>query len=144
MLALTGWGCSKSGGNAGGGASAATEAEAPVDYAALDKELEAELKESSAEAKAWLSVKTNVLFEGSKAEAVQLTEAFYRAGCPKVYITGIEKLGGVFVSASMVVQLPSEAAARKAAFAIEKTFAAKEGEDGADDKGQKYLSLTFD
>jgi hypothetical protein len=89
-------------------------------------------------------MKNNVIFEGSKPEVMVLTEQFYKAGCSKVYITGIEKLGGAFVSASMVVVLPTEPAQRAAAFKIEKEFVEKEGEDGTEDKGQKYLSLTFD
>jgi phage host-nuclease inhibitor protein Gam len=120
------------------------EAELKIDYAALDKDAEEEIKESSAEARAWLGMKNNQIFEGSKTNVTALTEQFYKAGCPKVYITGIEKLGGVFLSASMVVVLPTDPAQRAAAFKAEKEFVEKEGEDGSEDKGQKYLSLTFD
>lgn len=115
-----------------------------ADYKTLDAELEADIKESSAEARAWLAMKNNVIFEGSKAEVIALTEAFYKAGCPKVYTTGIEKLGQTFLSASIVVVLPTDGAQRTAAFRIEKEFVAKEGEDGTPDQGQKYLMLTFD
>jgi len=118
--------------------------EEKINYAELDKEAEEDIKDSSAEARAWLAVKNNQIFEGSKQDVIALTEDFYRAGCPKVYITGIEKLAGKFISASMVVVLPADATQRAAAFKVEKQFAEKEGEDPSEDKGQKYLSLAFD
>ena len=118
--------------------------EEKIDYAELDKEAEEEIKGASAEAKAWLAMKNNLIFEGSKAEVIALTERFYKAGCPKVYITDIGKLGATFFSASMVVVLPTNTTQRADAFKIEKEFSQKAGEDPAEDKGQKYLSLLFD
>jgi hypothetical protein len=116
-----------------------------VDYKEIDSLAEEEIKApNTAEARVWLKVPANAIFEGSKAEVVALTESFYKAGCPKVYITGIEKLGDTFVSASMVVVLPSEPAQRANAFKVENAFSQKEGESGYQDKGQKYISLSFD
>ena len=116
-----------------------------TDYKELDKVAEEEIKApDAAEARAWLGVPANAIFEGSKAEVIALTESFYKAGCPKVYITGIEKLGGTFVSASMVAVLPSDPSQRQSAFKVENAFSEKQGEDGSEDKGQKYIWLSFD
>lgn len=116
-----------------------------VDYKELDKAAEEEIKAANAaEARAWLAVPSNAIFEGSKTEVTALTESFYKAGCPKVFITGIEKFGNTPVSASMIVVLPSEPAQRASAFAIENAFSQKEGETGDKDKGQKYMLLSFD
>jgi hypothetical protein len=110
-----------------------------------DELAEAEINgANAAEARAWLAVPGNAIFEGNKADVTALAESFYQAGCPKVVITGIEHIGGTAVSASMVVVLPTDAAQRAAAFKVENEFAQKHGEDGEQDQGQKYLMLGFD
>lgn len=125
--------------------SADTDEGESVDYKALDKDVEEEINApNAAEARVWLAVPNNAIFEGSKAEVIALTESFYQAGCPKVYITGIEEFGGTKVSASLVAVLPSDPAQRAKAFKVENEFAKKMGEDGCPDKGQKYLWLGFD
>ena len=125
-------------------ASAAAESDGE-DYKESDEAAEEEIKgPSAAEARAWLAAPAHAIFEGSKTEVIALTESFYKAGCPKVYITGIEKLGGTFLSASMVAVLPSDATRRAGAFKVENAFSEKQGESGAKDKGQKYISLSFD
>ena len=127
------------------GASSGTVDDGKTDYKALDKEIEEEIKgDDAAEARAWLAVPANAIFEGDREEVVALMENFYKAGCPKVYITGIEKLGGANVSASMVAVLPTDPGKRQAAFAVEKEFSEKHGETGDPDQGQQYISLTFD
>jgi hypothetical protein len=116
-----------------------------VNYRELDKLAEEEIKApNAAEARAWLSVPANAIFEGSKTEVIALTESFYRVGCPKVYVTGIEKLGGTFISASVVAVLPSDTSQRQGAFKVENEFSQKQGESGSKDKGQKYIWLSFD
>ena len=127
------------------GASSGTVDDGKTDYKALDKEIEEEIKgDDAAEARAWLAVPANAIFEGDRAEVVALMENFYKAGCVKVYITGIEKLGGANVSASMVAVLPTDPGKRQAAFAVEKEFSEKHGMNGDPDQGQQYISLTFD
>ncbi|MEX2317504.1 MAG: hypothetical protein WD669_10165 [Pirellulales bacterium] len=117
----------------------------PMNTEDLDKLAEEEIKGSTAaEARAWLAVPGNAIFAGSKTEVTALTESFYKAGCPKVYVTGIENFGGTAVSASMVVELPTEPAQRAAAFKVENEFSQKQGEEGEQDKGQKYFMLSFD
>ncbi len=128
----------------GAGSQTTTHGDA-VDYKELDKIAEEEIKgDDATEARAWLKVPANAIFEGDREEIVALMESFYKAGCPKVYITGIEKLGGANVSASMVVVLPIEPSQRQSAFKVEKEFSEKHGESGDQDKGQKYISLSFD
>ena len=86
------------------------------DYAEIDQLAEEEINApNAAEARAWLAAPGNLLFEGSKEEVVALTDRFYRAGCPQVYMTGIESFGGTPVSASMVVVLPSDPDRRREA-----------------------------
>jgi hypothetical protein len=128
-----------------GASSQAVPNEGKTDYKALDKDIEDEIKgDDAAEARTWLSVPGNAIFEGDKAEVTALMESFYKAGCSKVYITGIEKLGGANVSASMVAVLPTEADQRQNAFKVEKEFSEKHGENGDPDQGQKFISLSFD
>lgn len=116
-----------------------------VDYQALDKEAEIDIKSpDAAEARDWLANPEHGIFEGDKAEVIALMENFYKAGCPKVHITGIEKLGGSSVSASMVVTLPSGTSERQNAFNVAKEFSEKHGEQSDPDKGQKYILFTFD
>lgn len=134
------WGWNKVAGASGG-----TVDDGKTDYKALDKEIEEEIKaDDSAEAREWLAVPANAIFEGDRGEVVALMEDFYKAGCLKVYITGIEKLGGANVSASMVAVLPTDPGKRQAAFAVEKDFSEKHGMAGDPDQGQQYISLTFD
>ena len=115
------------------------------DYAEIDQLAEEEINApNAAEARAWLAAPGNLLFEGSKEEVVALTDRFYRAGCPQVYMTGIESFGGTPVSASMVVVLPSDPDRRREALAVENEFSASIGEDGVEDRGQRYLFLAFD
>jgi hypothetical protein len=136
------WGLAKI---TGGSSSKSDASGQAIDYKVQDKMAEEEIKaDNAAEARAWLADANNGIFEGKKAEVVALMESFYKAGCAKVYITGIEKLAGASVSASMVAVLPSEAAQRKSAFEVANEFAKKNGESGDEDKGQKYLLLTFD
>lgn len=128
------------------GASSQTVADdGKIDYKALDKESEEEIKaDDAAEARAWLAVPANAIFEGDKAEVTVLMENFYKAGCSKVYITGISQLGGVNVWASMVAVLPTEPSQRQAAFTVEKEFSEKHAASGDIDQGQQFISLTFD
>ncbi len=127
------------------GASSQTVDDGKTDYKALDKDIEEEIKaDDAAEARDWLAVPANAIFEGDKAEVTALMENFYKAGCLKVYITGISQLGGVNVSASMVAVLPTDPGQRQAAFAVEKEFSEKHGMTGDPDQGQQYISLTFD
>ena len=125
-------------------ASGAAEDDYALDYAELDRFAEEEIAAGAAEARAWLAAPGNMLFEGSKEEVVALTDRFYRAGCPQVYMTGIESFGGTPVSASMVVVLPSDPDRRREALAVENEFSASIGEDGVEDRGQRYLFLAFD
>ena len=129
-----------------GGSSSSTEtAGAAIDYKVSDQMAEEEIKATNAaEARAWLAESGNAIFEGDKAEVKALMEALYQAGCSKVYMTGIEKLGGTPISASMVAVLPTEPAQRQAAFKSAKDFAKKHGETGDEDKGQKYVAFSFD
>lgn len=137
-------GCSKDPTSASGADSTGSPATEAVDYSELDLIAEQDIRENASEARIWLAGENNVLFEGSKAEVLALTENFYQAGCPKVFITGIERLAEFNVSASIVVVLPTDPARRNEAFKVEQTFMQAMGEDGAKDMGQKYLMIGFD
>jgi len=116
-----------------------------VDYDEIDQIAQEDVDApESAEARGWLAVPSNAIFEGSKDEVSALTEAFYSAGCPRVYITGIERMGGTQVSASMVAELPSDPSARSAALEIANEFYREQGEGDLGDRGQRYLMLLFD
>ena len=136
------WGWNKITGSSSQSTNLAEVESETTDYKEMDKIAGEEIKgDTAAEARAWLTVPTNALFKTDKPEATALMESFYKAGCPKVYITGIEKLGGAPVSDSMVVVLPTDAGQRQSAFKVEKEFSEKHGESGEQDKGQKFISI---
>lgn len=136
------WGWNKVTGASSQNTHSAEDANATTDHKELDKIAEEEIKsENSAEARAWLAIPSNALFKTDKPEAIALMESLYKAGCTKVYITGIEKLGDAFVSDSMVAVLPTDATQRQSAFKVEKEYSEKRGENGELDKGQKFISI---
>jgi hypothetical protein len=57
-----------------------------------------------------------------------------------VWVTGVEAVGKAHVTASMVVELPSEAAARQGVIALCNEAA----ECGVSDAGQRFVGLALD
>lgn len=112
-----------------------------------DKIAEEELSQPNhAEARDWCDPKhkDHVGFEVSTATMLQIANELYEAGAPKVYVTGIDEIGQVKISASMVAELPKDPAARKKVFAWQAKFAQEIDDDPAPDVGQKYFFITLD
>ena len=136
------WGWNKITGSSSQSTNIAETGSETTDYKEMDKIAEEEIKgDTAAEARAWLTVPANALFKTDKPEATALMDGLYKAGCSKVYITGIEKLGGAFVSDSMIAVLPTDAIQRQGAFKVEKEFSEKRGDSGEQDRGQKFISI---
>lgn len=118
-----------------------------TDVGAQDRACEEELKAPDhAEAREWLKPE-HVNHGGFKVGAEEMrnmTEELYQAGAVQVWVTGIEKVGDGEISASMLVELPKDPAARKRIFEWEAKLYGEEGETGTRDAGQKYLPLGLD
>ncbi len=112
----------------------------------IDAWVEEDLDDPSghAEARAWLREERNVLFEGEKQAVRALVDELYAGGAERVWVTGIESLGGMRVSASMALALPEEREARSALFARRAEFYGEAGDEGTQDVGQRYLTFAFD
>jgi hypothetical protein len=111
----------------------------------IDKAIKESLEESNkAEAKIWLKEKNHIVFEGSKEQAIKLTDDFYSAGSPMVYVSGIETMDDVEIIAHITVLIPEDKEKRKKVFEIEASFMKDIGENPTKDYGQKYFSIAFD
>jgi hypothetical protein len=103
-----------------------------------------------AEAREWFADEAHILFEGDRKAVVQLVEDLYEAGAVDVYVTGIEELGNVKVTASLLAVLPEDPVKRQAVFDQERIFWGGNGsESGIDspadpDPSQKYVRFVFD
>lgn len=116
-----------------------------VDVATLDKLGDEELEEpNKSEARRWLKVSSHSVFEADKPTVIKFVEEFYAAGAKIVYVTGIERLGGTEVTASLLLVLPKEAAARAKVFEVAQRANEAFDSDSEKDIGQKYLSFTLD
>ena len=94
-----------------------------------------------AEASNWLQEPGNMLFEGDVQAVQRLIDDLYAAGANSVWFTGIESFGGAKISASIAVEMPSDASSRAALLQLEGDFW---GEDPESDGDQQYLSFYFD
>jgi hypothetical protein len=128
--------------SSGGAAGAGNSRRAAADMDALCAESLA--APNHREAREWCSDPSSAGFEMSRDDMLKLAEEFYTAGAEKVYVTDIEQVEQSNVSASMVVVLPTEGAARKNVFKAEAKFAERIGEAPIGDIGQKYVMLSLD
>jgi hypothetical protein len=111
----------------------------------IDRECAADLAgDDCREARAWCRDPKSMGFELSASEMLEIAESFYTAGATAVHVTGISELGGRNISASMVVTMPSDAAARKRVLAAHAEFAQRADITPAKEEGQKYLPLGLD
>lgn len=113
----------------------------------MDQFVEEELASNThAEAREWCDPKheNHMGFEVSTSEMLRLANEMYDAGAVKVYVTGIDEFAKKQISASMAMELPTEAQSRKRVFAWEKKFAEEIGEEPTRDVGQKYYFLALD
>ena len=74
----------------------------------------------------------------------KFVEDFYDAGAGQVVIGDVEDLGGNEYGESLLVVLPTDAAARAKVFAVGSRAETAFGNDGVTDKGQKYLLYSLD
>lgn len=123
--------------------SAAVEESGVKTAAQLDAELAADFAKGP-EARAWLSQDNTAFFEISKEDALRLVDSLYSAGAVKVVIADNDRLteeSKVEIAATVIAELPTEPAKRKAVFAVEKDWAEFDPEK---DIGQKYLQIVTD
>lgn len=97
-----------------------------------------------AEAREWCSNEENMGFKMTVSDMLKLAEEIYAAGAEKVYVTDIDEFKGRKISASFVVVLPKDGAARKRLFDWEAGFAKQIEEKPRTDKGQKYFFISLD
>lgn len=104
-----------------------------------------------AEARDWLDFKkhpTHRTFELSSDFARDITEKFYKAGAPKVWMTTIgsfEDNGTTFeITDNMVIEIGKDAEKRKAVLAVYKALADEAEEPALIDIGQDYIFITGD
>ena len=91
-------------------------------------------------ARGWLSQGGHGTFEGDPARMDALIGEFESNGA-RVWMVGIEELGGRQISDSIAVELPTDAGSRSQVFAVEAAY--WQG-DGTPDVGQSYLVVSFD
>ena len=97
-----------------------------------------------AEAREWLRNPQHTVFEGERRRIVSLVDEFYAAGATKVYVTGIEKIMDSDVTATLVVELPSDKATRKKIFDVESAWQKEVGDEPTPEVDQKYLRILLD
>jgi hypothetical protein len=91
------------------------------------------------EAKGWLNESVNRVFSDiGRGEAVQIVDDLYKLGAKKVTALVYGPEGD-----TLIVELPSDKAKRKAIFAWEATFQTKYRGTATKDEGQDYLILDF-
>jgi hypothetical protein len=115
-----------------------------VDAASEDKECEEYIKEKLAcEAKKWFAKSNTMLFKGDKAHTLKFIDKFYAAGAKNITATPNE-LGGKEICELFVIELPTDAEARKKVFNVEMEYLKEGGasEDATKDRGQKFLKFT--
>jgi hypothetical protein len=85
----------------------------------------------------------NTSFEGtSKAEVQHLVSGLLAAGGVEAWLTGITEKSGMRTSHQLLIELPDDPARRKGVFDAYAKLA-KPGQQGAQDHGQRFLSLVF-
>lgn len=113
--------------------------------ATQDKEITAILASGKAvEAREWLAPaqKNHAGFKVSVAAMRELTEKFYKAGAKKVWAANMETMGQMEVCAQLIVEMPTDTAARRAVIDIDDKL--NEEEQPSADKGNKYLEVGLD
>ena len=108
-----------------------------------DKAADDDLKQSKIDAKQWLASDKHGTFEATKADVLKFTNDCLAAGATGVYVSGPEKLEDKELVSSLYIELPTDAAKRKAIFALYNKVT--EGDqDPEKDSGQKYLVWDWD
>jgi hypothetical protein len=113
--------------------------------AANDRTAESLLAQSNrGEALSWLNDTSTPrgVARWDKSEALDLIRDFYKAGAKMVYVVDTDRVAQTEVASQLILELPRDAAARKAVFAREAQFQAQYDEDPTPDSGQKYLQIT--
>lgn len=91
------------------------------------------------EARGWLDESVNrVFYDIGRGDSVQMVDDLYKLGAKKVtaLVQGPE-------ADSLIIELPSDKAKRKAIFAWEASYQTKHGGVATKDEGQDYLILDF-
>lgn len=98
------------------------------------------------EALAWLGQKDGkerTIGDGEQDEAasLRLVQDLYRRGATEVTAIDIETDAHIETTSTLVIKLPSDAAARKKVFQAEAKVARQGGFDPSADEGQHYIML---
>jgi hypothetical protein len=93
-------------------------------------------------ASTFLASRTSVIEGTSKPEMQRLVANLLAAGGVEAWLTGITERGGMRTSHHLLIQLPDDAAKRRGVFDAYAKLA-KPGQQGAQDHGQRFLSLVF-
>ena len=115
----------------------------------MDTVIRQMLASRNAEALQWLSAASDTSFRNlgemaTTAESIAFVKPFYMTGALKVLACKIGIAGEDQTLSHLLVELPSDKAARAALFALEAAHAESMGYDGELDKGQQYLFIWFD
>lgn len=85
----------------------------------------------------------NTAFEGSsKPEVQHIVSGLLAAGGVEAWLTGITEKAGLRTSHHLLIELPDDPAKRRSVFEAYAKLA-KPGQQGAQDHGQRFLSLVF-
>lgn len=112
---------------------------------AIDAQTDEAIRTGQAvDASEWLKPehKDHAGFKMSKEQMLQIAQKFQAAGSKMVYMADIEKLNNVQISATMLVEMPDDPAARKAVLKVYDDV--EENETPTKDEGQKSLRLSLD
>jgi hypothetical protein len=107
------------------------------------------LASHKAEALEWLRASSPASFRNlgemeTTEESIDYVQRLYDAGAVKVLAVEIDEYGSDQNTGHLLVQLPSDKAARRRLFHLEKQQAESVGYDGKNDDGQEYLYFKLD
>src|SRR5262245_57509476 len=122
--------CGKSGGESSDGPPSDLKEQAKLDDQVAREEIN---EPNHAEAREWLRNPLHTVFEGERRRIVSLVDEFYAAGATRVLVTGIEKIMDSDVTATLVVELPSDKATRKKLFDVESAWQKEVGDEPTPD-----------
>jgi hypothetical protein len=137
--------CGKSNTSApSGGAAANTPADPKAQADKDDQEAQRLIADKSAEARQWLdpAQANHTGFKMSKATMLDWTSKFYTAGAIKVYAVDMAPVNNVEVCAMLVIEMPSDHAARQAILKVNDDL--NEEDHPTPDNGGKYIIESLD
>jgi hypothetical protein len=116
-----------------------------ADAVQTDRDAEKSLSEpGSFEARAWLAQPHHSTFKVSHDLAEQTVDDFYSAGATNVWVAGVENIDISQVAAEIIVQIPTDPAARGRVFDVMREVDKNSDEEPTKDLGQMYFVISCD